>query len=222
MTDRTPHADKKDLQPRERRCIVTGEMRPADAMVRFVVGPDGYAVPDIAAALPGRGLWVTASREILRCAASGNVFSKAAKASVKVSGDLPDRVEALIRARMLADLGLARKAGQIILGFDSISNAFERGKTGLILIEAMEAAEDGRKKLLSAAAGHGMTIRVLEGLSSHEMGLALGRENVIHAAVKPGPLANRLILDGARLKGLRASEADGMAGAKPACNERSA
>lgn len=222
MTARVDPPRKRDRDVRERRCIVTGEVHPSEAMVRFVVGPEGEVVPDVAANLPGRGLWVTADGEILRQAAAGRVFSKAAKAAVKVPADLSVRVESLIRKRMLADLGLARRAGNLVLGFDSILKSFDGGRPPRVLVEAREGAADGRRKLVSAAAGHGVTVCVIDCLSGDELRLALGRENVIHAAVKPGPLANRLILDRARLTGLRTSQVDGTAGENPARNERNA
>jgi uncharacterized protein len=206
----------------EKRCIVTGEMRPKSDMIRFVVAPSGEIVADVAATLPGRGLWVTADKEILKRAAASNAFSKAARAPVKVGEDLPGRVEGLIAKRMTADLGLARKAGLLVLGFDCVLKSLNSAQPPALLVEAAEAAADGRRKLAATAAARGVAVRVVDGLKVSELRLALGRENVIHAAVKPGPLANRLILDGARLKGLQTSQVDGTAGRDSARNERNA
>jgi hypothetical protein len=215
----TAQAAKKD--ERERRCIATGEVRPVETLVRFVVGPEGDVVPDIEAKLPGRGLWVTADGAILARAIAKNNFPKAAKASVKVAPDLPARVEARLAGRMLSDLGLARRAGQLVMGFDNVSRAMDGKPPPRVLVEASEGAADGRRKLASAAAARGLRVETIDCLTRAELSLALGRENVIHAAVKPGPLAERLIFDSARLRGFRGRPAaDETAGSSPARNER--
>src|SRR4051812_17343271 len=105
---------------RERRCIVTGEVLPEARLLRFVVGPEGEIVPDVAAKLPGRGLWVRAERSAIAQAAAKRLFAKAAKAPVKLDAGLPDRAEACLVERMLAYLGLARRAGELLLGFDQV------------------------------------------------------------------------------------------------------
>jgi len=203
----------------QRRCIATGRLRPVEELVRFVVGPDGDVVPDVAGKLPGRGLWVTAQRAALAHAVAKNDFAKAAKASVKVAPDLAERLEALLASRMLADLGLARRAGQLVFGFDNVMRALDAKSPPGALVEALDGAADGRKKLASAAASRGLHTPTIACLSRAELSLALGRENVIHAALKPGPLAARLIVNSARLAGLRGRET---AGSIPAGNERHA
>ena len=203
----------------ERRCIATGELRPTEKLVRFVVGPDGDVVPDIEAKLPGRGLWVTADAASVVRAIAKNDFAKAAKASVKAAADLPARVENRLAGRMCSDLGLARRAGQLVLGFDNVSRALGENPPARVLVEASDAAADGRRKLASAA--RGLRVETIDCLTRGELSLALGRENVIHAAVKAGPLAERLIVDSARLNGFRV-RADDKAGSSPARNERNA
>ena len=110
---------------RERRCIVTGEVLPEEALIRFVADPDGCVVPDIAATLPGRGIWVSAQREVLETAVAKNQFSRAAKAPLTAPADLADRVERQLVRRLLDDLGLARRAGLLVLGFDNVSRALD-------------------------------------------------------------------------------------------------
>lgn len=206
----------------ERRCLVTGEILPFDQMIRFVLSPSGEIVPDLAENLPGRGLWVTARRDILTRAASGNLFAKAARAPVKVSPDLIDRVECLLKQRIAERLGLARRAGQLVQGFDNVTKSLDTGTHPVLLIEASDGSADGRRKLLQAAHARKRTAMVVDILSASELSLALGRENVIHAAIRPGALADRLIADVARFQGLRASDVEGLAGQILADNERNA
>ena len=189
---------------RARRCIVTGEVLPETQLIRFVEGPEGEVVPDVAARLPGRGLWVRADRQTLEKAVAKNHFSRSAKKPLKVPADLVSRVERLLVQRMAADLGLARRSGNLILGFDQIVRAFETKSPPLVLVEASDGAADGKRKLLAAASVHGRGPKVLDCLNSAELGLALGRENVVHAALKSGQLAERLQADAGRLAGFRA------------------
>ena len=189
---------------RERRCIVSGEVLADDKLVRFVLDPEGNVVPDVAAVLPGRGIWVRASREAVDTAVAKNLFSKAAKEKVHAAPDLADRVEQRLVAKMLGDLGLARRAGQLVLGFDNVSRALDAKTPPMLLIEARDGASDGRRKLRQACTARGLKIQVIEALDAAELSLALGRENVVHAALKPGRLAERLIQDACRLAGFRA------------------
>ena len=187
---------------RERRCIATGAILPEEKLVRFVVGPDGTVVPDIDAKLPGRGLWLSADRKVMVRAAKKNDFAKAARAKVAVAADLPAHVEKLLVARMQSDLGLARRAGLLAAGFDNVVRALAAKIPPAVLVEASDAAPDGQRKL--KAAMHGRELATVGTLTRAELGLALGRENVVHAAIKPGALADRLKLNSARLAALRA------------------
>jgi hypothetical protein len=193
---------------RERRCIVTGEVREEAQLVRFVVSPEGQVTPDVAAKLPGRGIWVSADRAILERAIAKNHFSKAAKTNVKADPGLPDLVEKQIVARMMGDLGMGRRAGAIVTGFDSVMRALEGHAKPALLIEARDGATDGRRKLFNFARAQGVQLAVLDCLTNDELSLALGLGNVIHAALKPGPLAQKLIFEAGRLSGLRHSKAD--------------
>jgi len=188
---------------RERRDIVTGEVMPEHRLIRFVASPDGEIVPDVAARLPGRGLWVEASRAAIATAVDKKLFARAAKAQVRAEKDLADRAEKALVARMLGDLGLARRAGQLVLGFDNVLRTLDGPRTAALLVEAQDGSGDGKRKLFNAAHARGLKPYVVECLVSAELGLALGRENVIHAAVHPGGLAERLMLDAKRLEALR-------------------
>ena len=188
---------------RERRDIVSGTVMPDRKLIRFVADPDGNVVPDAAAKLPGRGLWVEASRDAVNKAVEKKLFSRAAKAQVTAGADLSARAEKALVMRMLGDLGIARRSGALVLGFDNVLRTLEGAKPPKVLIEALDGAADGKRKLYAAA--HRMELKcvVIESLTSAELGLALGRENVIHAAVQPGGLAERLIFDAERLSGFR-------------------
>lgn len=206
--------EKDDTAMRERKCIVTGEVRDEAHLIRFVVSPDGDVVPDVAAKLPGRGMWVGADRVTLERAIAKNHFAKAAKANVKVSADLPALVEKQIAQRMLNDLGLAKRAGALILGFDNVARALESAAPPPVLVEAADGSNDGKRKLYAAAHARGAKPAVVECLTKAELSVALGKENVIHAALKAGALAERLIFEAGRLSGFRAVKTD--AGSTPA------
>ena len=199
--------NKDELMLRERRCIVSREVLPESRLVRFVVGPENEIVPDLAANLPGRGIWVSANRSILERAVAKNLFAKAAKANVRVSADLPDRIESLLLKRIQDHLGLARRSGTLILGFDNVVRALKAHRKPNVLIEARDGAEDGRRKVLATARAQPFEPKLIDLLDVDEMSMALGRENVIHAALFPGPLADRLVLDAERLEGFRPREA---------------
>jgi len=196
---------------RERRCIATGAILPEAKLVRFVVAPDDGIVADLDAKLPGRGLWLSATREAFAKAAAKGDFAKAAKTKVSVPADLADHVEKLLVARMQSDLGLARRAGLLAVGFDNVLRALVAKTAPALLVEAADGAADGRRKLDAAQKARGLALDVIRTLSRTELGLALGRENVVHAAVRPGALAERLKLNSSRLAGLRSAGTPGSA-----------
>lgn len=189
---------------RERRCIVTGEVLPEARLLRFVLAPDGQIVPDVEAKLPGRGIWVSADRKIVAQAVAKRLFARAAKAPAAADSGLPERAELRLVERILAHLGLARRAGELILGFDQVDKALRSANPPALIIEAAEAAPDGRRKLQAAATAGGHVPFIIGALTNAELSLALGRENVVHAALKPGRIAERLIFEAARLGGFRA------------------
>ncbi len=184
-----------------RRCIVTREVLPKESLVRFVIGPAGEVVPDIAGKLPGRGLWVKAERVVLAKAVAKNLFAKAARQAVSVPADLVDRTPAMVSQRCLDAIGLARRAGQVICGFEKVRDALRNERVRIVLAAA-DGAADGRGKL-KALAGE---LPILALFTVAELSASLGRENVVHAALAPGRLAERLIAESARLAGLRADK----------------
>ena len=194
-------AKKVTSGARERSCIVTRAVLPEEKLVRFVVDPLGQVVPDVAAKLPGRGMWISADRAILERAVEKGHFSRAAKTPVGAARDIVNRVESLLVERMCGDLGLARRAGQLVLGFENVARAFSGRNPPAVLIEASDGADDGRRKLLGVAKNQAVTI--IDCLTRAEMSLALGRDNVVHAALKSGRLSTRLAADARRLGGFR-------------------
>ncbi len=189
--------DEAETGP-ERRCLATGAVRPKAALIRFVLGPEGRIVPAVAGNLPGRGLWLTARRDIVELAVTKRLFARAARQPVVVDDDLADRVEALLAERCRDRIGLARRAGQAVMGFGKVEAALAQGKAA-VLLAAGDGAADGRGKLRTLAAG----VPLVEQLTSDELGASFGREHVVHAALAPGRIAQALIADAARLAGFR-------------------
>lgn len=186
--------------PRERRDIVSGEVMDEARLIRFVAGPDGQAVPDLARKLPGRGMWVAADRASVETAAKKGLFSRAAKAKLSAAPDLADQVESLLRRRLLSGLGLARRGGDLTSGFEKVSSAISSGRTAW-LIEASDSAADGRRKLRAVVRKQSRPPGVIGVFSSTELGLALGLENVIHTAFLAGRAADHWTQDVQRLSG---------------------
>jgi predicted RNA-binding protein YlxR (DUF448 family) len=193
-------ADGQSANPRERRDIVSGEVTDEARLIRFVAGPDGAVVPDLARKLPGRGLWVAADRASVETAAKKGLFSRAAKTKLQASPQLADQVEMLLRRRLLSALGLARRAGDLTSGFEKVSAAINSGRAAW-LIEASDGAADGRRKLLALARKQSRAPGLVGVFSATELGLALGLENVIHTAFLAGRAADRWAQDAHRLSG---------------------
>ena len=184
-----------------RRCLVTREIRPKSELLRFVVGPDDRLLTDPAERMPGRGLWLTPRRDIVATAAAKGLFAKAARRRVVLPSDLAGEVEQLLRARCLALLGLARRAGQLRTGFEKVREDLKAGRAGLLLA-ARDGAPDGRQKL-AALLGDRVPVALFD---SEELSLALGRERVVHAVVAEGGIAQQLRRDLDRLQGMQAAD----------------
>src|SRR5438874_1615083 len=170
-------AESSEGGMRERRCIASGEMLPEARLIRFVVDPEGSVVPDLAAKLPGRGYWVSAERAAIERAATRRLFAKAAGQDVTASGDLAARTEAGLVQRMLSYLGLARRSGDLILGFDRVERQIRGAEPPAVMVEATDAAVDGRRKLQAAAKAVGCIPFVIGAFSSTELSLSLDRKS---------------------------------------------
>ncbi|HUZ72851.1 MAG TPA: RNA-binding protein [Stellaceae bacterium] len=200
--------DGGDAAAVERRCFVTGEVRPKAEMVRFVVDPAGRIVPDVTARLPGRGLWLTARRDIVERAVAKRLFARAARASVALDEGLADRIEALLAAQCCSLLGLARRAGQAVTGFVKVRSLVAAGGAAA-LVEASDGGVDARGKLEALAPG----LPVVDRLTCAELSAALGHAHVVHAALVPGRLARSFLAEAARLGGFRAARTNFATGA---------
>jgi hypothetical protein len=181
-----------------RRCIVTGQVLPVEQLIRFVVGPDGVVVPDIEARLPGRGLWLSAARDMVNTAAAKNLFAKGFRRKVTVPGDLAERITSLLLRRCLDRIGLARRAGQAMTGYEKVRGELKAGR-GAVLLAAADGAADGREKIRALAPA----LPLVAVLRSDELGAAFGRSHAVHAVLTAGRLANGLKIDAARLAGMR-------------------
>ena len=185
-----------------RRCIVSGEVSPRERLVRFVVGPGRRLVPDIAGTLPGRGIWLSARRDVINTACAGSLFQRSAKAEVVIGENLADQVERLLAGRCLDLLGLARRAGIVAAGFEKVTAMLEAGKAA-VLVTALESAEGGRAKLRALAPD----LPLIDLFRGEELAAALGRGHVMHVALGHGRLAGRFQVEAGRLAGLRSGVA---------------
>ena len=185
--------------PPQRRCICTGEIGDRSRLLRFVIGPDGEIVPDVAARLPGRGLWLTPRRDIVERTVAKRLFARVARRPVMVPPGLADRIEALLAQRCRDALGLARRAGLAVGGFEKVREAVRAGDAA-VLFRAVDAAEGGRRKMRGLGRGLPMAVA----LTAAEIGAAFGRDRVVHASVGSGGLCARLLTDAGKLAGFRA------------------
>jgi predicted RNA-binding protein YlxR (DUF448 family) len=187
-----------------RQCALTRRELPIADLIRFVVGPDDVLVPDIDARAEGRGVWITATGAAIAAALRKKVFAKSLKAPVIVPDDLAEQAARRLEQRLLGALGLARKAGQLATGAVKVRAAIDKGEV-VALLTATDAAPDGRDKLVGALrarraeAGNGAEVPHYQLLSSDQLGLALGLENVIHAALTKGAAAQSAQVRAARL-----------------------
>ena len=188
LTDNGP----KKFGP-ERLCVVTREVKPVDELLRFVAAPDGSVVPDLKRNLPGRGLWITATRDALAEAVKRKSFAKAFKQDVRADMDLIAQTDALLERSALDALAIAGKARQVAAGFMKVEAAIARSQI-LALLHAKEAAADGIRKLNAALhrrfAEEAGNIPTISDFTSQQLDLALGRANVVHAALLAGPAGN--------------------------------
>lgn len=182
-----------------RRCIVSGEVYPAAELLRFTLSPQGEVVPDLAGDLPGRGMWLKPMPGAIERAARKGLFARAAGAPVTVPNDLAERTVRLLCRRCLDYLGLARRSGEAVAGRVKVAALIESGRAA-VLIAANDGAADGRAKLRALAPA----LPLVEAFPSADLSLALGRENVVHAALASGTLARRFLAEVGRLTALEA------------------
>lgn len=175
-------------------------------LLRFVLDPEGRVRFDVHARLPGRGMWLSAERDVVEKAVRRNVFARSARAQVAVDASLVLEVERVLVGRGLNTLGLARRAGLLVLGFEQVKSSVAAGAAA-VLVSAADGAADGVRKVRWGASD----LPVVRAFSREELGAALGRPDVVHAAVLPGRMAERLLDDVARLGGFRPGALEGPA-----------
>ena len=194
-------------QELERMCVATRTVRPVADMIRFVIGPDGEAVPDLKRKLPGRGVWVTATQDALSDAVKRKALARGFKREVRLPADLVARTGELLERAALDALAMAGKAGLVATGFTRVEAALAREKV-VALLHAAEAAADGVRKLdaaLRRRLEHDpiVTIGIL---TSAQLDLAFGRPNVVHAALLAGPPSDTFLARLQRLERFRSGE----------------
>lgn len=185
---------------RERRDIASGEVMEESDLIRMAIGPDGQIVPDLAARLPGRGIWIAANRIAIEQARIKGAFARSAKSKVNVPSDLADLTEHLLRQKLLGLLGMAQKAGQIETGYDSVRSMIA-GRPPAWRLAAQESARDGRNKIRVASKAAWNATPVLGCFNSGQLGTALGREDVTHGALQEGALAETFTETALKLSG---------------------
>jgi hypothetical protein len=212
---------RTDRSATVRMCAVTRAVRPIGELIRFVVSPQGEVIADLKRKLPGRGLWVSASRQAVAEAVKRNQFSKGFKRDVRATATLAADTEALIVRGVIEALAMAAKAGQVVSGFSKVEGALQQGKGQnpvSALIHASDGAADGIRKLdaiLRQNAGNRDESRefpVVTALTSEQLDLALGRSNVIHAAVLAGPASKTFLSRSQILVRYRMADDDKTAG----------
>ncbi len=199
------HLDTRGHKSRERRCVARNEVRDPQEMIRFVVGPENTVYPDIKGKLPGRGVWVSSTREDLETAIKKGGFKRGFKGNVSLPDDLPAQVEAGLKRHTLSLIGMAKKSGKLFIGFDQVMAAARSDALGW-RIEASDGAEGSRGKIraLSKAIAFEVELplpRVIGCFDSQEIGAVVGREAIIHCALPHGRLAKSLGISARRLSG---------------------
>ena len=193
--DNGPRTDRSATM---RMCAVSREVRPIGELIRFVVSPQGEVIPDLKRKLPGRGLWVSASRRTVAEAVRRNQFSRGFKREVRAASTLPADTEALLVRSATEALAMAAKAGQVVAGFSKVESALQQWEAKA-LIHASDGAADGIRKLDAIVrqrdgnSGDLQELPIVSVLTSAELDLALGRSNVIHAALLAGPASKTFL-----------------------------
>ncbi len=187
--------DRKDGP--ERKCIATGEVQPKYGLIRFVLGPENDIVPDILGKLPGRGIYVAADAAVLATAVNKKLFSRAAKEQVKVPDGLIEEVERQLARRVVELISLQRKGGGAVAGYEKVKSWLQNEEAE-VLIQAQDGSGRGKSKLSTPHFGH-----YIGWLTADELGLAFGRQTVIHGALASGGLTSRVVEEANRLKGVR-------------------
>jgi uncharacterized protein len=216
--DNGPRTDRSATM---RMCAVTRQVLPIDELIRFVVSPQSEVMADLKRKLPGRGLWVTASRQVVAEAVKRNQFGKGFKREVRVAPTLAADTEVLLVRSVVEALAMAAKAGQVVAGFSKVEGALAQRQAPTsvhALIHASDGAADGIRKLdaivrqNSGNNEESSPFPVVTALTSEQLDLALGRSNVIHAALLAGPASKTFLSRSQILVRYRMADDDRTAG----------
>ena len=178
-----------------RKCVVCGEVKEKEQLLRFTLTPDNRIIPDFKKKLPGKGIYVSVSQTALQKAIDKNLFAKAVKKNVKVNAELTQTVENILRKKGLESICLAKKAGVLITGFEKVSEQIKRGKIAFLL-EAADAGADGHQKITNLAAG----LEIFTIYDVEELDKALDKVNTVHAALLKSDMAKLVHTDLVRLQ----------------------
>jgi uncharacterized protein len=168
-------------------------------MIRFVIGPERMVVPDLRGRLPGRGMWLSARADVLETALARGAFARAARGTVALPPELPELLRVGLVDRIVDLLGLARRAGQAIAGFEKGREWVRSGRAALV-VQACDGSADECDRFLSGA----RDLKVHRPLSAAALGAVFGLERAVHVAVAPGNLAAMVVSESERLAGLTA------------------
>lgn len=213
-TEDTDQGPREGRRGTERHCALTREVKPVAELIRFVAAPDGTIVPDIKRRLPGRGVWVTGTRKAVDEAVKRNVFARSLKREVRAAKDLGAEVERQLEQAALDALGIAHKAGRLAIGFGRTESALAAVPPVAAILTASNASPDGVRKIAAAAARRQTgekpgEIPTISAFTSPQLDLALGRSNVVHAALLAGPASDGFLARCQSLDRFRTSGPDG-------------
>lgn len=212
-TEETDQGPREGRRGPERSCALTRVVRPADELIRFVAGPDGAIVPDLKRRLPGRGVWVTGTRNSIDQAVKRNVFARSLKREVRAAADLGAQIERQLENAALDALSMVHKAGRVAIGFGRAESAINTEPVAAVL-SASDGSAYGVRKIAAAAARRQTAenageIPIIAAFTTAQLDLALGRSNVVHAALLAGPASNGFLARYRSLERFRTVDPDG-------------
>ena len=189
-------------QGTSRKCIASGEVKDKSSLLRFVVTPDNLIVADVLEKLPGKGIWLGCDKILLEKTVRDGLFARVTKKSIIIPETLLDDVEQMLANRVISLISLARKSGRAVAGYEKVKDWLSKD-LATVLVQSQDGSERGKSKLSTPRSG-----TFIDWLKTSELGLAFGRQTVIHCALASGGITQRVVHDALRLKGLRPSEGD--------------
>ena len=189
-------------QGTSRKCIASGEVKDKSSLLRFVVTPDNMIVADVLEKLPGKGIWLGCSKDLLEKTLRDGLLARVTKKPINVPETLLDDVEQMLTNRVISLISLARKSGRAVAGYEKVKDWLSKD-LATVLVQSQDGSERGKSKLSTPRGG-----TFIDWLKTSELGLAFGRQTVIHCALASGGITQRVVHDALRLKGLRPSEGD--------------